>query len=779
MTDNYFRKGTWDFEKTKVVATHRYPKPDGSLNYELLRGKGPGDEKPMLPKRPNLDGERDKSGKFPDFLYNTTGLTLYLYRVDELIKSTAETIYIAEGEKDVDALVALGLTATCNPNGAGRGRWRPEYSLYFADRDVAVIADHDAPGYAHAERVARSVQPFARSVRVVPIGKMVAADPDRVVPPPDGYDVSDWIAEWKSIQATANRGDRKKSPHKLKEEIVDALKALVRRCSDFRPTYIVRTGNDAELMDLAEDALIGAKAPVFSRGEKIVIPRIETVPAGGGRKTKIGRTVAITPVNLSVEQLSKVANWQRYPRPTRQNPIPVPEAANVPDKIAVALVNKGGGYRLRPLAGIYSCPTMRPDGSLVLDVGYDRSTGLYLIDVPSMPAIPLKPSRADAERALAVLDSLLDGFPFVDAASRSVALSAMMTVVIRGACTAVPLHAFNAPAAGTGKSHLTDTVSAIAIGSKCAVISMGSKTEEFEKRLGAVMMAAQALVSIDNLNGALGGDTICQMVERPMVDVRVLGKSELVRVENRATVFANGNNLTLTGDIVRRAITCNLDARVEAPELRSFKFDPFDEVMKDRGLYIAAILTIVRAYLAAGKPGVLRRLGSFGEWSDLVRSPLVWLGRADPCDTMEEARRSDPERLNIATVINALRDVIGEDKPTPVGEIVGIANGSETMMMPDGSQIDDVMRVNIAKLQTALMTVAADQRGRISNVRLGMWLTRYRGRISGGYRLVGETSSTTNQKLWSIERCEGGEAEGEKAEENRNPGTYGTENNSI
>jgi putative DNA primase/helicase len=36
------------------------------------------------------------------------------------------TIFIAEGEKAVEALVKMGVHATCSPGGAGK--WRDEYS---------------------------------------------------------------------------------------------------------------------------------------------------------------------------------------------------------------------------------------------------------------------------------------------------------------------------------------------------------------------------------------------------------------------------------------------------------------------------------------------------------------------------------------------------------------------------------------------------------------------------------------------------------------------------
>jgi putative DNA primase/helicase len=84
------------------------------------------------------------------------------------------------------------------------------------------------------------------------------------------------------------------------------------------------------------------------------------------------------------------------------------------------------------------------------------------------------------------------------------------------------------------------------------VMSTGASTEETEKRLGSALMKSQPLIAIDNISGELGGDALCQAIERPVVDIRVLGKSENVRIEARGTsLFATGNNFTIVGDAPR------------------------------------------------------------------------------------------------------------------------------------------------------------------------------------------------------------------------------------
>jgi len=77
------------------------------------------------------------------------------------------TVYVVEGEKDVDRFTSMHLPATCNVGGAGPGKWLPHYSAYLAGLNVVVVADNDASGRAHARAVAASVADHAASVLLV------------------------------------------------------------------------------------------------------------------------------------------------------------------------------------------------------------------------------------------------------------------------------------------------------------------------------------------------------------------------------------------------------------------------------------------------------------------------------------------------------------------------------------------------------------------------------------------------------------------------------------
>jgi len=87
------------------------------------------------------------------------------YRLNEVLAANrSKTVYVCEGERDVDAAWSEGLIATCNQGGAGK--WIDEDSQYLASRDVVIVYDLDEAGARHAIKVHDSlVRCGAKSVR--------------------------------------------------------------------------------------------------------------------------------------------------------------------------------------------------------------------------------------------------------------------------------------------------------------------------------------------------------------------------------------------------------------------------------------------------------------------------------------------------------------------------------------------------------------------------------------------------------------------------------------
>ena len=506
------------------------------------------------------------------------------------------------------------------------------------------------------------------------------------------------------------------------------------------PTIRLRQGRPDLAADAAATALVAAHVPLYRRGDRLVRPSMEVVDAADGATTVTARFRDVCTPALTYT-LARHVIFERFDKRSEDW-----VRIDPPEKVAAMLMAGAGDWPLPTVAGIITAPTLRPDGTLLSEPGYDAQTRLYLVEDPALrlPPIPAAPTREDALAALALILPLLAEFPFVGPADRAVALSGLLTTVARPALMASPLHAIRANTPGTGKSYLVDVASAFAIGRRCPVIAAGRTEEETEKRLGAMLISGQPIVSIDNVNGELGGEALAQITERPLVRVRVLGKSETVEIESRATIFATGNNLILVADMTRRTLLCQLDAGVERPELREFQHKPVDLVLRDRGAFLAAALTILRAYQAAGQPGLLPRLASYEQWSDTVRSCLVWLGQADPVATMETTREGDPEAQAIRQLHAHWREIFTLSAGYTSAQIVARANVLEGPM-GEGTYLHEEFR--------DLLVRQAGEGRTISTKRLGKWLAKICGRVFDGVRLEVRADPSNGNK-YSLRRAD-------------------------
>jgi hypothetical protein len=92
------------------------------------------------------------------------------YRLFELQQAVTngKVVYIAEGEKAVDALCSLGVTATTSH--AGAGGWNPDLNQYFAGANVVVVPDNDLAGWSYAAKIVESLLPVVKSIRVTDLG---------------------------------------------------------------------------------------------------------------------------------------------------------------------------------------------------------------------------------------------------------------------------------------------------------------------------------------------------------------------------------------------------------------------------------------------------------------------------------------------------------------------------------------------------------------------------------------------------------------------------------
>jgi hypothetical protein len=159
---------------SSIVATYDYTDEDGALLFQVCRFE----PKTLRQRRPDGRG---------GWVWSLGETRRVLYRLPELAGAIVfdETIYVVEGERDVESLRDNKLTAATNPGGAGK--WRAEYSESLRGGDVVIIPDNDKAGHDHAQQVAASLHGIAKRVRVLDLAKIWSGCPDKA-------DVSDWLA---------------------------------------------------------------------------------------------------------------------------------------------------------------------------------------------------------------------------------------------------------------------------------------------------------------------------------------------------------------------------------------------------------------------------------------------------------------------------------------------------------------------------------------------------------------------------------------------------------
>lgn len=578
------------------------------------------------------------------YITNLKGITPTLYHQDTLKQAIAagKPIFIAEGEKDVDRLRAEGFTATCNPMGAGK--WRDSYSQALQGADLNIIPDNDSPGCDHAAQVARSCYGKAARIRVLELL--------------EGKDVSEWL----DMEHTANE-----------------LTQLASKCPNYKllanalPEIIV---NDRHLRDTttdALDALYKANKPecIFRRSNALT--RISLDEHGRPYTEALTESALRGCLTRAANFLHCSESKKGGDRYTRVSP----PLDVVKDCLSL------GNWQFPPLLGITEAPVIRPDGTVITEQGYDASTNLYYFPSPklSMPPIPDKPTDSEVKAAIELVLEPVRDFPFDGEASGANALAAMFTPILRPMIDGpVPLVIIDKPQAGTGASLLAEVVSLIATGRVAAMMTAQKDDEGWRKVITSLLIKGQLVVTIDNVEYDLFTPSLAAILTTTSYQDRVLGRSEMVILPNRTTWIATGNNIRLRGDLPRRCIWVRMDAKIARPwqrDVKRFKHPRLIEwVSTNRGVILAAILTIARAWVVAGMPEAqgLPNLGSYESYCRIVSGVLAHMGVKGflaNLDAMYD--ETDTETPQWEVFLQTWHDAIG-DKALTTTELISYVN---------------------------------------------------------------------------------------------------------
>jgi hypothetical protein len=451
--------------------------------------------------------------------------------------------------------------------------------------------------------------------------------------------------------------------------------------------------------------------------------------------------------------------------------------------------------------GVVTAPFLRPDLTLCSTPGYDQATGIFYDPCgrvfPAMPTLTSDNAPACAQKAIRTLARPFRGYttatskkaktepgsapgsdhnggPLADVdgwdlrqdLDRTVMIASLPTLVTAPATRLRPATMFDAPTVGSGKTRAAEVALIALYRQPPGLIpcdNLDVDPAETGRTLRAALLAGTAGLLLDNVRG--------EVRRIPYLPVLLTGEVNTVRpyhtldwaeIINVFAVHLTGNNARLGSELGRRILMARIDTGEERPDRVAFDFDPLDEAMVYAEDLVIAALTVVRAYIVAGRPktqGV--PFGSFEEWAHLVRDSLMWAGLPDIVLSIDESFLDDSENDAIKLALDQLVAAYGDNTNFSAGEVARRCAereipGDDLWQRPEGFSGHAPWRH--PELREALGTAleyGQDPKNRstarLNQVSIGRWFSHVRGKPVGGLKLVRPTQKKGSSTVYRVQ----------------------------
>lgn len=650
-------------------------------------------------------------------------------------------LYLPEGYSDVIALTAAGCAAVGRPSVNGGVNLLVELVKAHVpqDRDIVWLGENDRddktgkwPGRDESKKAAQKL------ATMLPGWKVYFSMPPSTL----DKDARQWLGRLVSEGLLWHEG-RDRVEKFFKRQLLEAGEAPPPEptADPSAPERVhVHTFPGCNQVVTGDTVMkgLGNDMEIYQRAGKIVevvTPDPETIQG-----IKFPKAPWVQPVKHETLR-AHASQYCRFTTVKLKNPC----APDHPPEWAIAEVHGRGFWpELRPLVAIVEYPFFRPDGTLVTEAGYDRATGVLLAPIGPAPKMSAVLDKAAALAAWDELNDVLVDFPFGNEYHRTAWLAGLMTPVARFAFDGpAPMLLIDGNMAGAGKGKLCNLISLILTGEPFAVTTYTANEEEMRKRMTAIVTRGVRMVLIDNIAGVFGGPTIDAVMTGTKWEDRVLGTNDYVNIQMFTTFFGTGNNVQCAGDSARRLLQSRLESRTPHPEHRDgFKYEDLEQHASAIRLdLLRAVLTILGAYFAAGKPPVkMKPWGSFEAWSKVVRAAIMWLGLPDPAEGREGLRvAADPTRGAMCDVINQWKLIDPDNRGLTCNQVIAAVFPPKPLETPS----------NLADLAEALDTLAPNRKGN----QLGYKFRHFRHtpfETTAGPMCIDHVSSRSGTVRWGI-----------------------------
>jgi hypothetical protein len=579
--------------------------------------------------------------------------------------ATAERILIVEGTKQCLSAASYAPPGVGVYGIAGCRMWqvegRPISDLVVADgRDVVVILDADA---AENPQVYEAGTGLAEALAMEGANKVVfgrlpgggKSGLDDVLGARPTDRRADYLARVID-KARPKPSDQKPTGRKKTREAP--------KSDDGRTTIVVNRDRFTVINDLT-DALLSRwnAVELFNHGGVISRRKRDGMhPVDKGSFNDVVQETAIT-VNEN-----EGANGTTY-------------SYSWPDPNSMAAVLSRAD-RFAALDRIAHAPFVRSDGTVVTEPGYDEQTRTMLLPDPVFEGlkVPEDPSPAEimAARGL-LLEEWLGDFPFESDIDRANVLALIVTPAIRGMVPKVPLAVIDGLQMGVGKNLLADSLLMVYTGGAAEPMNWVPEAEELRKQITAAFRTGAEFFVFDEAH-TIEGAPLAQALTAATWQDRILGVSTMANFPNVITWISLGNQVQVRGDLTRRVYRIALRPTYANPQDRpasSFRhpgqsgLDLGSWTRDNRRELMASILTLIRAWFAAGSPRPVRGVsfGSFEIWEKIAGGIVETAGLAGFLGNLKVWRsESDFDTQYWAGHLRWLRDVFG-DQPFRTAQV--------------------------------------------------------------------------------------------------------------
>ncbi|WZP00400.1 hypothetical protein EP7_002042 [Isosphaeraceae bacterium EP7] len=490
---------------------------------------------------------------------------------------------------------------------------------------------------------------------------------------------------------------------------------------------IMLTDDERKVVDDCE-WMISIDESIYQQGGQLVHTFVIPGEDAGGRRLRI------TPATYPIIR-DKLSGHIEFKQECDDKWRTVPPPTYAPS----SLIERKTWPKIRYLNGIVHSPTIRLDGTLLCQPGYDDVSKLIYDTPENLGPIDWRSPIATGPENAEILLGLVGEFPWPDRRHAVAWLSSVLTLVARYWINGTaPMFVADANSSGAGKSHLAQIGSLIARGTPATLTSYSANDEEMRKRVTALAIGRHSMCLMDNIDRPLGGASLdAALTSRNWSDRILCSSTMAIDVPLNITWFATGNNVSIVGDVARRVVYMRLDSPHDRPaEHGGYRIkDILGHVAAERATYLKAAIDIIRGYVAAGSPTFdFKTFGSFERWSTTVRSAVYWATGVDPLDTRTELANQDDGQIETEALIARWSKLPHDGTGIKVRDAV-------ELMKSDNSRFGDLLQL--------CRELAGSQSGEIDTKRLGIELKKRLGKNVAGITLRRQNYGGT--MLWSTE----------------------------